>query len=53
MDRRSLLLAIAFATCAPAFAAEETPRDIVAKLYRLSAGKNGPSYLPFLPAEMR
>ena len=42
MHRRTLLLAIALAPCAPTLArAEETPRDIVAKLYRLSAGANG------------
>ena len=55
MHRRTLLLAIALAPCAPAFAAEETPRDIVAKLYRLSAGKGGKYDVPsaFFDAKVR
>ena len=41
MNRRSLCLALVLAPCASAFAAGETPRDIVAMLYRVSAGKSG------------
>ena len=41
MFRRTFLLAAAFAIAGPALAAGEQPVDIVTRIYKLSAGKNG------------
>ena len=41
MNRRLFLLAATFLATAPALAAGETPEEIVAKIYKVSAGKKG------------
>lgn len=41
MLRRTLLIAITFAVAAPALATVEQPADIVAAIYKVSAGKKG------------
>jgi hypothetical protein len=41
MNRRTLLYLFIGSTALPALAAEPSPRDIVAEIYRISAGQDG------------